>query len=241
MPIDSVTVGSNERQIVAIGDPTTSSQRASVLAPADALSLTGLYGQVVANVVELLNSSGTFDRARSAIGTTGILAINSEGTKATYSAGVIGFTPAATATDFWQIIGSATKTVRVTRLSISGLATAAASIALQLFKRTTASTAGSPSAVTAAQHDSNDATPTAVVNTFGANPSALGTSGGVVRAQKLNLGAAGAAGQLVWDFTTRNSRGLVLRGVAQQLALNWNGAAVPAGTVLEIDVEFTEE
>jgi len=25
------------------------------------------------------------------------------------------------------------------------------------------------------------------------------------------------------------------------LALNWNGAAVPAGTVLTIDVEFSEE
>jgi hypothetical protein len=79
-----------------------------------------------------------------------------------------------------------------------------------------------------------------VVNYYTANPSALGT-GALIRAQKFNLGAAGAAGSVVWDFSTRNSRGVVLRGATHQLVLNWGGAAVPAGTALDIDVEWSEE
>jgi len=126
-------------------------------------------------------------------------------------------------------------------VSISGFATAGISVDVQLIKRSTASTGGTPTAPTIAPHDSNDAAPTAVVNSFAANPSALGTIVGIVRASKLNLGATGAAGSIVWDFTTRNGQGIVLRGVAQQLALNWNGASVPAGTLLDVDVEFSEE
>jgi hypothetical protein len=123
---------------------------------------------------------------------------------------------------------------------VSGIATAAATRDLQLIKRTTASTGGTPTAATLGQHDSNDAAPTAVVNSFAANPT-TGTPGGVLRAVAQNLGAAGSAGVVEWTFSTRNSKGLVLRGVAQSLNLNWNGAAVPSGTLLDIDVEFTEE
>jgi hypothetical protein len=175
------------------------------------------------------------------VGTTGVPAVSTESSKATYSAGILGFTPVATLTDFFQITGSATKTVRVLRISISGFATAAITEDVQLLKRSTASTGGTPTPATIVPHDSNDAAGTAVVNSFAANPSPLGTLTGMVRAAKLNLGATGAAGVITWDFTTRNSKGLVLRGVAQQLALNWNGAAVPAGTLLDIDVEFSEE
>jgi hypothetical protein len=241
VPIDTKTVGSNERQIHSIGDPNSASNLQSVLALADAISMSGLFASLSLAVPALLNASGTRDQMRSAIGTTGILAINSEGTKPTYSAGLIAFTPVATPTDFWQIAGSASKTVRVTRLSISGFATSAISVDVQLIKRSTASTAGTPTAATVCPHDSNDAAGTAVVNSFATNPSALGTSLGLVRAAKLNLGATGAAGTVTWDFSKRNSKGLVLRGVAQSLNLNWAGNAVPAGTLLCIDCEFTEE
>ena len=241
MGLDTVTVGSNVRQIVVLGDPLVASQQQRVLTLADALSLSGYFAALSGNVNLLLNPAGSFDQQRSAVGALGIAAVNSEGSKTTYSNGIIGFTPVATPTDFWQILGSATKTIRVLRVSISGFATAAISVDLQLIKRSTASTGGTPTAPTIAPHDSNDAAPTGVVNSFAANPSALGTIVGIVSAAKLNLGATGAAGSVVWDFTTRNGQGIVLRGVAQQLALNWAGAAVPAGTLLNCDVEFSEE
>ncbi len=240
MAIDSVRVGSAERQIVVVGDPLNSSNQQSVQAVADGMSLAGTYAAIEGAIHLLINPSGLADRMRSAAGTTGVAAVNSEGTKSTYSAGVVGFTPAATPTDFFNITGSGTKTVRVTRITISGIATAAATVEIQLIKRSSANSGGTPTAAAIVPHDGNDASATAVVNSYGANPT-TGTVVGTLRAEKLNLGAAGAAGRIAWDFTTRNSKGLVLRGTAQSLNLNWGGAAVPAGTSLAIDVEFTEE
>ena len=241
MPIDSVKVGSNERQIVVVGDPAAASNQQAVQQLTDGMSLVGLSAGLNGAVHLLINPSGLADRMRSAPGATGIAAVNTEGTKTTYSVGLGGFTPAATATDFLSIVGSGTKTVRVTRISISGIATAAATVEIQLIKRSSANTGGTSSAATVVPHDSNDAGATAAVNSYSANPTGLGTTVGTVRAAKLNLGAAGAAGVVEWNFTTRNSKGLVLRGAAQSLNLNWGGAAVPAGTSLTIDVEFTEE
>jgi hypothetical protein len=241
MSIGSKAVGSSEIPIFLLSDPLTASQLASVLAIADSLNLAGTFAVMAGAAPLLLNAGGTYDRQRSTVGATGVAAANTEGSKTTYSVGVVAFTPVATPTDFWQVIGSATKTVRVLRITISGIATSATSVDIQLIKRSTASTGGTPTSLTVAPHDSNDAAVTAAVKTFAANPSPLGTSVGVVRAQKLNLGATGAAGVITWDFTTRNGKGIVLRGVAEQLAMNWNGAAVPAGTLLAIDVELSEE
>ncbi len=176
------------------------------------------------------------------------LPVATEGTKTSYSAYVTAFTPVATPTDFWNIVGSATKTVRVTRVELSGDATAANSVPTLLIKRSTAGTLGSAAltAVTAVPHDANDAAATAAVSTVGtANYTTVGTIVGNVRATELPLGVVGGLGApeppIAWHFTTRNSKGIVLRGVAQQLALNWAGVAVPAGTVLIIGVEWTEE
>jgi hypothetical protein len=241
MPIDSVTTGSKERTITVTGDPTSSSNLQAVQAiTADALSLASYYLGLTAGPNILLNAAGTYDRQRSAIGALGIPAVNTEGTKASYSAAILGFTPAASATDFAQIAGSGSKTIRVTRISISGIATAAATVDIQLLKRSTANTGGTPTSVTLVPHDSNDAAATGTVTSYGANPT-TGTLTGAIRAQKLNLGAAGAAGLLVWDFTARNSKGIVLRGAAQSLCLNWNGGSVPSGAVISADIEFTEE
>ncbi len=240
MSIDTISVGGHDREIIVLGDPNAAGNNQSVLSVADARSLSGLYAGVVQNVPILVNQSGTLDQQRSAIGTTGIPAVNSEGSKATYSCGVIAFTPVATPTDFFTLVGSATKIGRLLRISISGIATAAISVDIQLIKRSTANSGGTSAQPTIAQHDSNDSAPTCVVNTYSVNPT-TGSGVGTVRAGKLNLGAPGAAGQLVWDFTTRNGKGLVLRGIAQAYVLNWAGAAVPSGTLLDIDVEFSEE
>ena len=240
MPLGTTSVGSNQLLDLILADPNNATNLASVLALGDATNLTGLYAALSQKVDLLLNTGGTYDRARSAPGTTGIPSTNCEGTKATYSCGTGGFTPAATATDFFTIVGSATKTVRVTRVTISGFATSAITEEILLIVRTTANSAGTKTTPTIAQHDQNDSAATAVVNLYSVNPT-LGSSGGVLRQAKLNCGATGAAGQIVWDFTNRNSKGIVLRGIAQTLCLNYNGAAVPSGMSLAIDCEFTEE
>jgi hypothetical protein len=142
MAIDSVTVGSNEREINVIGDPVTSANRAAVLAMADALSLSGKYAVIAGSPLLLLNSGGTYNLAREFVGGTGIQAVSIEGTRATFSVGAAGITPAATATDILTLYGSGTKTVRVSRIKISGTATSGATADILLVRRSTANSGG---------------------------------------------------------------------------------------------------
>jgi len=247
MAISGNLTGSDITLSVQQQDPTTASQRASVVAATgDGLSLAGVFGALINGVGRLLNPGGTYDVQRSAPGATGIPSVNTEGTRVTFSAGnadVTGFTPVATPTDFAGVIGSATKTIRVLRVTLSGVATAATPVLTLLIKRSTANSGSTPVALTKVTHNSNNAALTCTVTTYTATNPTTGSAVGTVRAKYLNLGAAagGAAGKIVWDFTTRNGQGIVLCGVAEGLFLNWGGATVPAGTKLTFDFECSEE
>lgn len=244
MPIDAVQRGNNLVPTTVIVDPTNTVANQNIVQPgnADTILYTSTYGPYVGSQGLLLNAAGTTDRQRSAPGTVGIPSVNTEGTKQSYSAAISGFGPVATPTDFWQITGSASKTIRVTRISISGISSSGASVATLLYKRSTANTGGTLTAATNVAHDSNNNPGSAVVNTYSASNPTTGT-GALVRAGELTLPASGnnPALPLVWDFTVRNSQGMVLRGTAQSLCINWNGVAVPGGSALCIDVEWTEE
>jgi hypothetical protein len=245
MAISGKLTGSDVTIGVQLQDPSAASQLASVLAATgDGLSFAGLYAGLVQQIGRLLNAGGTHDVQRAAPGATGVPAVNTEGTRRTFSAGASGFTPVATPTDFAGVIGSATATVRVLRVTLSGVATAATPVATLLIKRSTANSGSTPVALTKVPHDSNNSpAPSCTVTTYTATNPTTGTAAGTPRAKYLNLGAAagGVAGEIVWDFTTRNGQGMVLRGVAEGLFLNWGGAAVPAGTILNFDFECSEE
>lgn len=244
MPLETVRVGTEDREVFILGDPLAASGRQSVITLIDARSFTGLYAALGQHANLLQNLAGTHDIQRAMEGTTGIPAVGTEGTKDTFCCGIIGFLPIATPTDIWTMIGSATKVVRITKIRLTGVATAATPVALQLIKRSTANTGGTTTTPTIVPNDTSDAAATAVITYYaaGANPT-LGSTVGTMRSGFLNLGAAaaGAAGVLEWDFTNLNDKAIVLRGVAQAISINWNGAAVPAGTLLTIEVRFTEE
>jgi len=165
-----------------------------------------------------------------------------EGQKTTYSATIVGLAIAAAATDIFTIIGSATTTVRIRRVAFSGLATAASATPVVLIKRSVADTLGTSTAPVAVPHDSTNAAATAVVRAYTANPT-LGTTIAPMQARRITLTtAAGAIPNVptVIELAIRGEQGIVLRGIAEQLALNFNGATV-AGAVLDIDVTWTEE
>ena len=182
----------------------------------------------------------TVDRARSAPGGLGVALVSSDGAKATYGVIGVAITPAATPTDVVNVVGSATKTLRVKRVAVSGLATTAGSIDVSLVKRTAVNTGGTSSAPTIGQHDSSDAAATGTVAQYSVNPTGLG-AGVAIKNQKLNLGLSGASGTVSWDFSTRNDKAVVLRGVAQSLAINLNGQALPAGAQISYEIEFEED
>lgn len=183
----------------------------------------------------------------------GEIKVNTEGQKTTYSASVTNFSPVATPTDFWNIFGSATRIIRITRIEVCGTTSAAtaAILDLRVIKRSTAGTLGSAAltGLTAVPHDSANAAATAVVSTVGtANYTTLGTIVGIVQSRTLSLDLTPFSATdfpstipLVFDFTNRNEQGLVLRGTSQQIGLNMNGDTLPAATALDINVVWTEE
>ena len=202
-----------------------------------------VYGYAAVRIRCSVFTSGSASVALDASGDSplGYSFVNTEGQKATYSYAAEGITPVATPTDLLTLTGSATKTGRLTRLSVNGLATAAGSIPLILIKRSTADSGGTSTTPAGVPHDSNDAAASLTLNQYSANPAALGTAVGNLRAKKLALPLAGTPGnEVVWEFN-RQSRFPVLRGTAQQLALNLAGATLPAGTALDFDIEWTEE
>lgn len=189
-----------------------------------------------------LYNGATIDRARSAPGSLGAALVSSDGAKATYRYASLGNTPAATPTDILTLAGSATKTVRVKTVKVSGLATTAGQMPVALVRRSAANTAGTLTNPAAVKHDINDAAATAVVALYTANATGLGTAVGNVGAKRLFLNlSTGQEDQAVWDFSTRQDKALVLRGVSDILAINLGGAAVPAGGVLDFEIEWEED
>lgn len=166
--------------------------------------------------------------------------------KQTFMAATAAFTPPATPTDIWSITGSATKTVRLLRLGWSNTQTTAGVNTWFVIKRSSVNTGGSPTTLTLVPNDSNNAAATATVVNYTANPSPLGSSSGPVWTGKINSPAPATAGigglcGIELDFVDMFGQPLCLRGTTQQLALNFNGAALPAGLSMLIWCQWTEE
>ncbi len=122
---------------------------------------------------------------------------------ATYSASVNGFTLAATPTDIFNIIGSATKTIRVTKIRLTGTTTSGSpiSVSVMLTKRSTANTGGTRATAINVPHDSTSAAGTANVGNYTANPTALGTLVGNIRSHRATFNQSGlTGGDITWEF-----------------------------------------
>jgi hypothetical protein len=167
------------------------------------------------------------------------------------------FTPAATPTDIVTIAGSASKTIRVHSIRLTTTNTAAGSQQFSLIKRSTADTTGTFVAATAVPTDSGYAAATATVGHYTANPGALGTAVGTINTVRWASSAAVPAsfagvnedaGQELIP-TVRNGfllPPITLRGTAENLAVNFGGAALVAGqthayTVVWSEMNTTEE
>ena len=177
--------------------------------------------------------------------------LTQKGFKSTYSAAST-FTPAATPTDLVIIEGSATKTIKVVSFMIGTTNTAAGSQQFFLIKRSAADTTGTFVATTQVPHDSSNAAGTANrVGHFTANPGALGAAVGnvnIVRVASPVAVPASFAGvremactELLPSLPDLAAQPITLRGVAQTLACNFNGAALVAGQTHFYRVVWTEE
>lgn len=156
----------------------------------------------------------------------------------TYSA-TASITLAATATDVAILPGSATTTVFVTKVILSGTQTTGGQVGFSIVKRSTANAGGTSAAMTAIPHDSADAAATAAPLSYTANPTP-GTAIGSVRQSYIPFGAANNAqvGVVTLEFGDKG-KPITLNGVAQGLAVNLNGVTVTGG-VIDVTFEWFE-
>lgn len=171
--------------------------------------------------------------------------INSADTSlATYSAGgtILVANMAASLTDLIVLRGSASKTVRVKKIIAQCGATTGATIAVRVQKHSTANTGGT--AITTPDvvpFDSSDAAGTAVPIVYSANPT-VGTATTVAARNLVTTALTlGQPGTVEFDFVKDAEHAIVLRGVAQEVALNFAGTTPGAGAVLSWQMVWTEE
>jgi hypothetical protein len=166
------------------------------------------------------------------------------GTKATYRYLINATAPGyATPQDWIVLRGSATKTIKVLHVEISGAITTAAGYIVSLKKHTIANTGGTSTNPTPIKHDSNDGTATGLILLYTVAPTtdATATIWQYTRLLLQAPSAATVADRYVYDYAAQPYEPLVLRGVAQELAFNLGGVAIGTGQVYDFQITWTEE
>jgi len=135
-------------------------------------------------------------------------------------------------TDNAVLPGNASNTVLVTGIYVSCTQTTAGMVTLNIIKRSTADTAGTSASMTAVPDDSNySAAVSAPLSYTGTGPTA-GTSVGNLDTYQLGCMASGTASPNdLYIMPGLQFKPIVLRGTAQQVAVNFNNAAITGGTV----------
>lgn len=166
--------------------------------------------------------------------------VSLDGAEATYTAAVLGLVPASLATDIFEISGSATKTIKVRRIRVTGTRTTSASHDTILLKRSTLNSGGTFTSPIMVRHDTGNALPTAVVKAYTANPT-LGTLIGNLSADKqfINNAATGPSDVRDYVLTESGAQPIFLRGINESISINLNGVTM-AGGLLDIWAEWTE-
>lgn len=150
---------------------------------------------------------------------------------------------AASPTDICTLTGSATRTIRIRRVILGGIATAVSSFPIALVKRSAANTGGSIAAGTEVGYDSQLGTASAVAVSYTANPAALGTSVGVLADPMVtfNNATTGISGGSFTEYKFGELGGpVVLRGTGQVFAVNGNAVTITGG-LLSCTIEWTED
>lgn len=166
--------------------------------------------------------------------------VSLDGAEATYTASILGLVPASLSTDIFEISGSATKTIKVRRIRVTGTRTTSASHDTILLKRSTLNSGGTFTNPIMVRHDTNNNLATAAVKAYTANPT-LGTLIGNLSADKQFLNTPNTGSSDVRDYvlTESGAQPIFLRGINESVSINLNGVTMNGGN-MDIWVEWTE-
>lgn len=147
---------------------------------------------------------------------------------------------------FFNIIGSATKTVTIKRIAISGATlTAVGYFTVNVVRLSSASSSGTSTTLVNIQMDTNDPAATAVVKAYTVAPTPGALVGTIATNRCLWQATVAAAAGLTRDYLFEfgdmpETKGIRLRGTSQEMALLFPVVLTTAGT-LSVDIEWTEE
>ena len=161
----------------------------------------------------------------------------------TYSASSTAFTPPATPTDVFTITGNATTNVYVLKVTLSTTQTTEGTNAWFLAKRSAADTGGTATQPAVVPFNSANSTASSVVNQYSANPTTGALVGYVWNGWVFSptvTTATTSGNQTVIDFEDMFGQPLTLLSTSEVLALNFKGAALPAGLSVLVNVVWTE-
>lgn len=147
--------------------------------------------------------------------------------------------PASSATDIAVLPGNATNTVIVTQIMMSCTQTTAGIQTVQLIKRSSADSGGTSSSMTAVPLDSNDSAAVSAPLVYTANPT-TGTAVGNIDTELIGMMApATATPNDIYFWRPAMGQSVVLRGTAQQLALNLNSTTI-SGASCDVNFQWIE-
>jgi hypothetical protein len=196
----------------------------------------GRYNPTAPSVLSNIPGGSTIeDQSDSA----GSLYINDEGRKASYRAVTSGVVVTANGV-FLQIIGSATKTIRINRIFCTGVLTTGAQVLVQVQRTTAAASAVAGAvAITPTRLDTANAVATAVPTSY--TSATLGTGNTLLATARAVFSPATALSTPAeFIFGTRNAQALVIRGTSEWAQVTVSTASY-IGALFDISLEFTEE
>lgn len=173
------------------------------------------------------------------VDTAGSIYSNNEGRKASYRSVASGIVATANGV-FLSVQGSASKTIRITRIWVGGVLTTAAQVTVKVNRTTGAvSSPSGTAAITPSLLDTNDAAAAALVNSY--TTATIGAGGTVLAvARPLFAPATALATYCEFTFGTRNTKAMVLRGTGDFMQLSF-AASGYTGALFDMEVEHTEE
>jgi hypothetical protein len=148
---------------------------------------------------------------------------------ATYGAAFTALAPASSATDIAVLSGNATNVVVVTYAELQCTQTTAGIATVRFLIRTAADSGGTSSSITGYTYDQNNSNTTAVstVTTYTANPTVNDGTNRLVSSQLIGmLGTSTPSPNDLAIWFPHKGQAVVLRGTAQQFAMNLNGATI---------------
>ena len=209
-------------------------------------NLTLTFSGAIPNNVTLTPQIDLYATSGASLASTSAQPVNIEGRKQSYRAFASAFTPVTSATSpSFTLQGSATKTIRITKINLILTHTTGASgycqISLQRFSALSGGTVGTTP--TPALNDTNNASATAVAKTWSAVNSSVTANGGAsdgTRIAEITPSATNSTVVIPVVFRFGQlAQNIVLRGTSDFFGIIYNGLGT--APVSDVMIEWTEE